>query len=227
MHPRKIAEIVTEAEAAVDNYRSGALVGSAAFVYDLHEAKLTEELKAKLKPIKEPLELGLFVDAYNGTEKPSLIYAAENPAGSDRADYTVFDESLAWSLDLELAAIFERWDDFPKTPVPNDTSATYVNLSQPRLPIEELQRQVGSEIKRILKKHARRTDYPPYLLSIYANLSLAGYNLEPDYVAQVVAEKLKTWPPSKNLRGVYVISPNHAAMVFEVSEAADIICARA
>ena len=223
MNPRKIDEMVAEANAAIDGYRSGDLTGNVAYLHDLHEAKPTEELKAKLKRIKEPLELGLFVDAFNSAEKPPLTHAVENPAGINRADYTVFDESLAAAHDLELAAVFERWDDFPKTPVPNDASAMYVNLSEPRRPIAELQRQVGSEIKRILKKHARRTDYQPYLLSIYANLSLAGYNLEPDYVAQVVAQKLKTWPPSKNLRGVYVISPNHAAKVFEGSEAADTV----
>jgi hypothetical protein len=204
--PKPISEIVADANAAVDVYVSGDLKGSLAFLHDLHEAEQSEALKMKLKAIKEPLELGLFVDRYNVTGRPSLAYARQNLSGSNRADYTVWDDSMSWSRDLELTAVFERWDDFPKSSWEGDPAAQMVELERPRLPLAELQKKVQAEVIRILKKHARRGKYPSYWLSIYANLSLESYKLPPDYVAKVVKDKLATWPQSSNLEGVWVVS---------------------
>jgi hypothetical protein len=204
--PKPISEIVADANAAVDAYVSGDLKGSLAFLHDLHEAEQSEALKMKLKLIKEPLELGLFVDRYNVTGRPSLAYARQNPSGSNRADYTVWDDSVSWSRDLELTAVFERWDDFPKSSWEGDPAAQMVELERPRLPLAELQKEVQAEVIRILKKHARRRNYPNYWLSIYANLSLESYGLPPDYVAKAVKDKLATWSPCGNLEGVWVVS---------------------
>ena len=170
--PKPISEIVADANAAVNAYVSGDLKGSLAFLHDLHEAEQNEALKMKLKAIKEPLELGIFVDRYNVTGRPSLVYASRNPSGSDRADYTVSSDSLSWSRYFELTAVFERWDDFPKSSWKGDPAARMVDLERPRLPLAELQKEVQAEVIRILKKHARRRNDPNYWLSIYANLSL-------------------------------------------------------
>jgi hypothetical protein len=199
--------MVAEAEQQNAAYRSGGRVGSHAYVYDLHEAQQSEELKEKLKPIKEAQHLGMFRDAYNRKELPAIVGARKNPRGVGHADYTVFSESGDWEHDLELTSIFERWDDFPKWTDTEDPSVQHVELSEPRRPLEDLQSEVRKDVVRVLKSHARRTHYPKYWLSIYANLSLEAYQLPPDCVAQVVREKLKTWSPSGNLDGVFVIAP--------------------
>jgi hypothetical protein len=76
-----------------------------------------------LTSLKEALELGLFSEAYNRTKLPKLTYASRHPSRSGRADFTVWDESLRWSRDLELTSIWKRGDDSLEVP----DEAAYLN----------------------------------------------------------------------------------------------------
>jgi hypothetical protein len=88
-----------------------------------------------------------------------------------------------------------------------DPNLTHVWLEMPRLPLAELRREVPKTIKRVLYQHARRHNYPTYWLAIYVNVSLAAYELPPDYVAKITAGALLTKPPSNNVERVWVWNP--------------------
>jgi hypothetical protein len=142
MEPKLITEPVADAYAEISDYRSGDLTGSEAFVRDVNETEQSEELKARLNRIKGTFVLGMFQNAHNRMEHRELVYARRNSAGMERADYTVLDGSRQWERDLEIAAIFERWEDFPKWTDPADASVQHVELSEPGRPLEDLQREV-------------------------------------------------------------------------------------
>jgi hypothetical protein len=147
-----------DAEAGIET-----MGGTLAFVNALHKGSKSDELTE----LKEGLELGQFAEICNRTNIPRLVYAARNAPRSGRADFTVWDETLTWSRDIELTSIWDNDDDFPRVTDKEDPSITHVWLSAPRLPITELQVQITREIKRVLRHHARRSKYPPYWLSIY------------------------------------------------------------
>ena len=196
-HKNPIADILAEAQAAVDT------MGSDAFDNALHR----DDRTSAITELKEKLELGLFAQFYNETNTPQLIYARANPRGSGGADYTVWDETQTWSRDLELTSLWEREDDVPRYTDENDPNVTHIELSMPRLPLDQLRGEVTKNIKRVLYKHARRRNYPTYWLTIYVNVSLAAYDLSPDYVAKITREALVAKPPSDNLEQVWVWNP--------------------
>jgi hypothetical protein len=193
---KTIVDILAEAEAAVD------AMGSRAFVDAIHRGDKT----ASLIELKEALALGQFAQLYNQENTPKLTFARANPAGSGGADFTVWDETESWSRNLELTSVWEREDDFPHCAT-EDPDVTEVWLSMPRLPLDELRREVTKEIKRALKQHSRRRKYPTYWLAIYANLSLEAYKLPYDYVAKITRETLIATPPSNNVEQVWVWNP--------------------
>jgi hypothetical protein len=195
---RAIIDLFAEAEAGIE-----AMGGSRGFVDAVHHGSKTDSL---IK-LKEDLALGQFSEFYNRGNSPKLGYAQRNERGSGRADFTVWDEALRWNRDLELTSIWEREDDFPRIPDEDDPDGTHVVLSEPRLPLDQLQAEVRKYIKRVLYQHARRRDYPPYWLAIYNNLSLMAYNLPPDYVANIVRESLIRKPPTGNLKRIWVWNP--------------------
>ncbi len=190
-----IDDIRAQAEAAID-----AMGGSRAFVDALHKGSETEALTR----LKEDLALVQFFEIYNRTNSPKLKCAARNPAGPDRADFTIWDESREWSRDMELTSVWEGEDDFPKVPDKEDPDVTHVWLSEPRLPLDELRGELTRNIVRVLDSHARRRKYPPYWLAIYANVSTEAYKLPSDYVAKIVRERLAQKPPTSNVERVWV-----------------------
>jgi hypothetical protein len=192
---RCIGDIRAQADAAID-----AMGGPRAFVDALHKGPKTEFLTR----LKEDLALVQFSEIYNPTNSPKLKYAARNLAGPDRADFTIWDESMEWSRDLELTSVWEREDDFPKVPDGEDPDVTHVWLSEPRLPLDQLCGDLTRNIRRVLDRHARRRKYPTYWLAIYANLSLEAYKLSSDYVAEIVRERLIQKSPSSNVERVWV-----------------------
>jgi hypothetical protein len=78
----------------------------------------------------------------------------------------------------------------------------------PRLPLDQLRREVTKNIKRVLYKHARRRNYPTYWLAIYVNVSLAAYDLASDYIATITSEALVAKPPIDNLEQVWLWNPH-------------------
>jgi hypothetical protein len=195
-HKKRIVDILEEANAARD------AMGSNAF----HDAIHRDDQTPALIELKEKLALGQFAQFYNQTNTPKLIYARANAPGSGGADFTVWDETQSWTRDLELTSVWGREDDFPRYTDENHPHLIHVDLSSPRRPLEELRRELTKHIKSVVKKHARRTNYPAYWLAIYVT-GLHWYNFSPDYVANTVSEALVTRPPSSNVERVWVWNP--------------------
>ena len=202
-HPKPIADILAEADAAIDE------MGPNAFLDAIHR----DDQTPVLIELKETLALGQFAQFYNQANAPKLTFARANPRGSGSADFTVWDETQSWSRDLELTSLWEREDDFPRYADDQDQNVTHIELSTPRLPLDQLRREVTKNIKRVLYRHARRRNYPTNRLAIYVNLSLAAYELPPDYVAKITTEALVAKPPSNNVECVWVWNP-HLHLVF-------------
>jgi hypothetical protein len=92
---RLIPEIYSEAKRLADGMGHGFLKG----LYS------DESISGEFKEIKEGLELGGFALRYNESNKPKLMYAVRNAAGSRHADYTVFYEDRRLVCDLELTSL--------------------------------------------------------------------------------------------------------------------------
>jgi hypothetical protein len=183
-------------------------MGSSAFAHRLH----ARDKAPSIVELKEALALGQFAQLYNQTNTPKLIYARANAPKSGGADFTVWDETQSWCRDLELTSVWGREDDFPRYADENHPDLTHVDLQSPRRPVEELRHALTKHIKRVLDKHVRRTNYPPYWLAIYVN-GLHWYDLPDDYVAKTVSEALVTKPPSSNVERVWVWNP-HILLAF-------------
>jgi hemerythrin superfamily protein len=139
-----LIEIIVPGRAAVGGDEDAAVVGRVERA--AVDAVEGERMKIRMRSLAD--------------EIPVLAAIRQNPSGGDRADYTVWDDSMGWSRDLELTAVFERWDDFPKSSWEGDLAAQMVELERPRLPLAELQKEVQAEVIRILKKHAMRRKLP-------------------------------------------------------------------
>jgi hypothetical protein len=201
--PKLIEDICAKAETDIEE-----MGGPLAFFNAVHRCDNPPFLFDHLMQIKEALQLGQFAQLYNQTNIPKLIYACKHPPHSGHADFTVWDETQSWKRDLELTAVWARDDDFPRYTDKDNPNVALIELSTPRLPIEELRREVTKIIKRCLYQHARRPNNPPYWLVIYVNVSLEAYQLPSDYVAKFVSHALATKPPGSNVERVWVWNPH-------------------
>jgi hypothetical protein len=186
---RLIREIYEEAKRLADGMGQG-------FLDALHS---DEPASGELKEIKEGLELGGFMLRYNDTNKPNLMYAVRNPAGSRRADYTVFDEDQSLVCDLELTSIWERPKTWRKESDDENPDMMHVYIDESaRFPSYD-------HLERTIEKHLR-TDYPPYWLVIYDNSNRAFRDLPRDEgarrIRQIIDRRRDRLPP--NLQQVWV-----------------------
>jgi hypothetical protein len=186
---RLIPEIYAEAKRLADGMGHGFLKG----LYS------DESISGEFKEIKEGLELGGFALRYNESNKPKLMYAVRNPAGSRHADYTVFYEDRRLVCDLELTSLWERPKTWREESDDKNPAVRHVYIDEPaRFP-------AYGHLKRTIKRHLR-TDYPPYWLVIYDNSNRAFRNLPKDEGARriqhLIDRRRDRLPP--NLQQVWV-----------------------
>ncbi len=75
--------------------------------------------------LKEAQYLGHFTEQYNQAHSPKLVWARRNMAGSDHADFSVYDENKSYLRDIEITALFSTpavkvprgYQDFSPFPV--------------------------------------------------------------------------------------------------------------
>ncbi len=193
-----IVDIYAEAKATVRQ------MGPNTFTDKLHSRETRSRTEWKeIVELRQALELGQFAQVYNQTKTPKLIYARANAPKSGGADFTVWDETLSWSRDLELTSVWGRKEDFPRYADKNHPGLTHIDLQSPRQPLEELRCGLTKHIKKVLHKHVSRTNYPPYWLAIYVN-GFHWYEFPLDYVANTVSQALVTKSPSTNVEQVWV-----------------------
>jgi hypothetical protein len=117
---RLIPEIYAETKRLADGMGHGFLKG----LYS------DESISGEFKEIKEGLELGGFALRYNESNKPKLMYAVRNPAGSRHADYTVFYEDRRLVCDLELTSLWERPKTWREEPDDKNPAVRHVYIDE-------------------------------------------------------------------------------------------------
>jgi hypothetical protein len=128
--------------------------------------------------LKEAKYLGYFAEQYNERNTPGLVWARRNEAGSDHADFSVYDDKKSYLCDLEITALFstpttkdpkgyEDFSPYPRMPIAMELSAvpgvTLWDIDRPKPGFRPYAR-----LERTIEMHLREA-YPPYWLVIYDN----------------------------------------------------------
>ena len=144
-------------------------MGARSFVDQCYSGTRTEQLTR----LKENWELGSFVQHYNKTYSPALVWAYHNQRGIGHADFSIYAADKSYLWDIEVTALFPKptteypqsYEDYSRYPVwrdPSNRSLLHVNINRPP------KSQPYARLKNVVKNHLR-DKYPPYWLVIYDN----------------------------------------------------------
>jgi hypothetical protein len=126
----------------------------------------------------------------------------------------VWSDDQKWCRDLELTSVWADEDDFPKMPDKDNPNVIHIEVSPPKMPIENLREKLRKAIERNFDRHAQRKKYPCYWLANYVNFSREDYGVPPNWVSTVAALALKNKPPGTNVERIRVWTHGSLDLVF-------------